>query len=292
VTGLRKDGTQFPLMLYVGEVRLGDERQFTGFVHDLTSLHEANDRAQDLSDQLSHVWRMNSLGEMAAILAHELNQPLTAISNYVRGARTLVARLELKDDSLLDAVEKAGDQALRAGEIIRRMRGLISRNDIEQRPESLAEMISEIDFIITLVAREANVTVTYNLSEGLDQVLADRIQIQQVVTNLVRNAVEAMRDGPQRKLEISARPQDGDWLICVEDSGPGIAKEMEDRLFTPLASSKEKGMGLGLSISKTIVENHKGALWVERSHLGGAAFYFTLPSVVVNNHNAGGQRWI
>ena len=282
VVGLRKDGTKFPMMLHVGEVGLDQGRQFTGFVHDLTSLHAANDRTQELRNQLAHVWRMNSLGEMAAILAHELNQPLAAVSNYVRGARTMVARLELPDGALLEAVDKAGDQALRAGEIIRRMRSLIARNDVEQKPESLAAMIAEIDFITSLVAREANVVLRYNLADCSDHVLADRIQIQQVVSNLVRNAAEAMKESPYRILEITSRQTEAGWVVAIEDSGPGIARDMVDKLFNPLTSSKSQGMGLGLSISRTILENHRGSLWVEKSRLGGAAFCFMLPPVATS----------
>ncbi|OYX34931.1 MAG: hypothetical protein B7Y99_04720 [Caulobacterales bacterium 32-69-10] len=276
VKGLRKDGTHFPMMLHVGEVRLGDERQFTGFIHDLTALQAAHDRTQDLRAQLTHVWSMNSLGDMAAVLAHELNQPLSAITNYVRGARTIVSRMELEDGDLLEAVDQAGAQAIRAGEIIRRMRSLISTNENDHKLESLASLISEIDFMVNLLARDAGITVRYDLSEGPDDVMVDRIQIQQVVSNLVRNAAEALRDQRVRVIEIKTKRQPGGWRVSVEDSGPGIAPEIADRLFYPLASSKKQGMGLGLSVSRAIVEHHHGELWVEKSRLGGAAFCFNL----------------
>lgn len=277
VKGLRKDGTHFPMMLHVGEVRIGEERQFTGFIHDLTALQDAHDRTQDLRAQLTHVWSMNSLGDMAAVLAHELNQPLSAITNYVRGARTIVSRLELPDDQLLEAVDQAGAQAIRAGEIIRRMRSLISTNNTDHQPEGLASLISEIDFMVNLLARDADIVVRYRLAEGPDEVMVDRIQIQQVVSNLVRNATEALRDRPVRIVEIKTKRNPGAWQVSVEDSGPGVASEMADRLFYPLASSKKQGMGLGLSVSRAIIEHHGGELWVENSRLGGAAFCFTLP---------------
>ena len=284
VTGLRKNGTHFPMVLHVGEVKIGEQRQFTGFVHDLTALRDAHDRTQDLRVQLAHVWSMNSLGEMAAVLAHELNQPLSAIANYIRGARTIVARLELADDDLLEAVDKAGDQAIRAGEIIRRMRSLVARKDMNHQSESVAAMISEIEFMVALVARDGEVTVRYRLAEGPDEVQADRVQIQQVVSNLVRNAVEAMQgmarsnkryDKPT--LEIISEASEDGWVVRIEDSGPGIRAEMIDKIFEPLASNKAHGMGLGLSISRAIIENHGGQLWVDKSRLGGAAFCFMLP---------------
>jgi two-component system sensor kinase FixL len=277
VKGLRRDGTHFPMMLHVEEVKLGEETQFTGFVHDLTSLRAAQDRTHELRTQLTHIWSMNSLGEMAAILAHELNQPLASITNYVRAARTLAARHEPADDDLLMAVGRAGDQSIRAGEIIRRMRDLIARKDTEHQPVSLAALISEIDFMIDLVARDRNVMVRYALADGPDEVLADRIQIQQVISNLVRNAVEAMKDSPTRVLEIQSVREPTGWVVTVGDSGPGVPPTMVEEIFEPLKSSKKQGMGLGLSISRAIIENHKGALWVKQSRLGGAAFCFMLP---------------
>jgi C4-dicarboxylate-specific signal transduction histidine kinase len=234
-------------------------------------------RTEELHAQLLQIWSLNSMGEMASVLAHELNQPLTAVANYLRAARTLIANLELEDDDLMDAVARAGDQAIRAGEIIRTMRDLATRGGAQQQPESLSAILKEIDFIISLMARDAGVRVTYDLDRSDDTVLADRVQIQQLVVNLVRNAVEALTKYPTRQIRISTRP-DGNafYLTVVEDSGPGIDESISDRLFQPLSSTKSQGMGLGLSISSAIVENHGGRIWVEPSRLGGAAFCFVL----------------
>ncbi len=278
VTGRKRDGTEFPMMLHVGEVRVGDDRYFTGFLHDLTELHAANQRTQDLRAQLAHIWSMTSLGEMAAVLAHELNQPLAAITNYLRGARNVTARLELENDDLLEALDKAGDQAIRAGEIIRRMRNMVTRNAADPTPESLSDLIREIDFMSNLIAREGGATLRYDLAEGPDEVLADRIQVQQVTTNLVRNAVEAMRHMGSRLLVVSTVRKGPWWIVRVEDSGPGIPPGAAERLFEPLLSEKVQGMGLGLSISRAIIEGHSGSIWVEDSLLGGAAFCFKLPA--------------
>jgi two-component system sensor kinase FixL len=277
LTGLRKDGATFPMELRIGEVAVGGRRLLTMVVRDLTSVHEAERRSEELRAQLTQVWAANSMGEMASVLAHELNQPLSAVANYLRAARNLIARLELEDDDLLDAVARAGDQAVRAGEIIRTMRDLATRGGTLQKPESLSAMIGEVDFIIALMARDANARIVYDLYKGDDTVIADRIQIQQLVVNLARNAIEAVTKYPNRQISISTRLESGDQLVTtVEDSGPGIDAGVADRLFQPLASTKPEGMGLGLSISSAIVENHRGRIWVEPSRLGGAAFCFVL----------------
>jgi two-component system sensor kinase FixL len=166
---------------------------------------------------------------------------------------------------------------VRAGEIVRTMRDLATRGGTLQKPESLSAIIREVDFIIALMARDANVRVVYDLYKGDDTVMADRIQIQQLVVNLARNAIEAVTKYPNRQLNISTKLDSANQLITsVEDSGPGIDPSVTDRLFQPLASTKPEGMGLGLSISSAIVENHRGRIWVEPSRLGGAAFCFAL----------------
>jgi len=277
VRGVRKDGEIFPMELRVNEVRTGEHAFLTMVVRDLTSIQEAERRSEELHAQLTQVWSLNSMGEMASVLAHELNQPLSAVTNYLRAARNLIARMELDDDDLIDAVARAGDQAVRAGEIIRTMRDLATRGGALQKPERLGAIIGEIDFIISLMARDASVRVVYDLYKGEDTVMADRIQIQQLVVNLTRNAIEAVTKYPNRQLNISTRPDaDGGIVTTVEDSGPGIEPSVAERLFQPLASTKPEGMGLGLSISSAIVENHKGRIWVEPSRLGGAAFCFVL----------------
>jgi C4-dicarboxylate-specific signal transduction histidine kinase len=247
---------------------------------------EAERRAEELRAQLTQVWSLNSMGEMASVLAHELNQPLSAVANYLRAARTLIAKQELDDDDLLDAVSRAGDQAVRAGEIIRTMRDLAARGGLAQKPESLSAMLEEIDFIVGLMIRDAGARVFYDLYRGPDIVLADRIQIQQLVVNLVRNAIDAVAKFPNREIRISTRPtEDGKFLTTVEDSGPGIDPNVMGRIFQPLSSTKPEGMGLGLSICSAIVENHGGRIWVEPSSLGGAAFSFVLARASVQSES-------
>lgn len=293
LTGLRKDGATFPMEVRIGEVTIASRRLLTMVVRDLTSIQEAERRSEELREQLTQVWSANSMGEMASVLAHELNQPLSAVANYLRAARNLIARMELDDDDLIDAVARAGDQAVRAGEIIRTMRDLANRGGTLQKPESLSGMIGEVDFIIALMARDANVRLVYDLYKGDDTVIADRIQIQQLVVNLARNAIEAVTKYPNRQINISTRLEPGDKLVTtVEDSGPGIDESVMDRLFQPLASTKPEGMGLGLSISSAIVENHKGRIWVEPSRLGGAAFSFVLARAGEDGERSGGSNGV
>jgi two-component system sensor kinase FixL len=243
---------------------------------DEAGAHEARLRAQ-----LGEAWSLSAMGEMASVLAHELNQPLSAVTNYLRVARTLIAELELSDDALLDAVQRAGDQAMRAGEIVRTMRDLAARGAAEQRPERLSAILAEIEFIIGSMVGDADASVLYVFYQGMDAVLADRIQIQQLVLNLVRNALDAIAKSPNRDIKISTRLDiDGRILTTVEDSGPGVDAAIMNHLFQPLVSTKPLGMGLGLSICRAIVEHHGGRIWVEPSPLGGAAFSFVLARTV------------
>jgi two-component system sensor kinase FixL len=290
VVGVRKGGAEFPMELRIGEVRLGQRRYFTGVVRDLSTIRAAERRSDELHAQLTQIWSLNSMGEMASVLAHELNQPLSAVANYLRAARTLIANLEIDDDDLIDAVSRAGDQAVRAGEIIRTMRDLATRGGTEQKPESLSAILAELEFIIGLMVRDAGARVFYDLYQGADVVLADRIQIQQLVVNLVRNAIDAVAKFPDREIKISTRlDADGELLTTVEDSGPGVDIAVMGRVFQPLASTKPTGMGLGLSICRAIVENHGGRIWVEPSPLGGAAFSFVLARTGGNGDFASGR---
>jgi two-component system sensor kinase FixL len=290
VPGRRRDGAEFPMELRVEEFRIGARRYFTGVVRDLSTIREAERRSDELHAQLTQIWSLNSMGEMASVLAHELNQPLSAVANYLRAARTLIANQEIDDDDLIDAVSRAGDQAVRAGEIIRTMRDLATRGGTEQKPESLSAIVDEIRFIINLMARDAGARIFYKLYNGNDTVLADRIQIQQLIVNLVRNAIDAIAEFPDRELRISSRPDpDGRLVTTVEDSGPGVDPTVMGRVFQPLASTKPAGMGLGLSICRAIVENHGGRIWVEPSSLGGAAFCFVLTRTGANGDDVSGR---
>lgn len=279
VVGQRKDGSTFPLELAVGEMNVAGLRHFTGFIRDLTERQQAEARLQELQNELVHVSRLTALGEMASALAHELNQPLSAIANYLKGSRMLLAREEVPLDRISDAVERAGEQALRAGDIIRRLREFVARGETERSVESLPKLVEEASALALVGAKEHGIRVQFDFSPEVDLVLADKVQIQQVVLNLVRNAVDAMTSTPseRRELTIAIAPAEGNMArVTVRDTGPGIHPEVADRLFQPFITTKRTGMGVGLSISRTIVEAHGGHIWARAGEGGGALFGFTL----------------
>lgn len=279
VVGQRKDGTTFPMHLTVGELKSADRHYFTGFIRDLTAQQLTESRLKELQSEVTHMSRFTALGEMASTLAHEINQPLTAISNYLKGCRRLLDKVESENSGLLrDAVEKAADQALRAGHIIRRLREFVARGESERHVENLPKLVEDASTLALIGARENGVEVGFRFDPAADTVLADRIQIQQVLVNLIRNAIDVMMEssGP-RRLGIATRAGgDGTAQVSVSDTGRGLAPEVAAHLFQPFVTTKRKGMGLGLSICRTIIESHGGKIWVEAPPTGGTAFHFTL----------------
>ena len=280
VVGERKGGSTFPMELAVGEMRGTDGRYFTGFVRDLTERQQTETRLQELQTELVHVSRLTALGEMASALAHELNQPLSAIANYLKGSKMLLDRPDIPRERVSDAVDKAGDEALRAGQIIRRLRDFVARGDTERSIESLPKLVQEASALALVGAKEHGIRVRFDFDPQVDLVLADKVQIQQVALNLMRNAVDAMVDGPRRELTVTIAPVDDEMArVSVADTGPGISAKIADQLFQPFVTTKRTGMGVGLSISRTIIEAHGGRIWVEANEGGGAVFRFTLPRV-------------
>ncbi len=277
-TARHRDGRTFPIDLHIGEARIGDERVFTGFIRDLTERQQAELRVHDLQTELAHVSRVTAMGTLATAIAHELNQPLTSIANYVETSEEL---LEHPDEETLaivrDALRQCAAESIRAGQIVRRLRDFISRGETEHRVESLERVINEASALALVSAGERGVELEVKLDASVERALIDRIQVQQVIFNLVRNAIEAMADSPVRRLRISTSPMDGDRVrLSVEDSGPGLPADVVDRLFQPFLSTKAEGMGVGLSICHTIITGHGGRIWTEPSSLGGTAFHFTL----------------
>jgi len=281
VVGQRKDGSTFPMELSVGEMRTSHERFFTGFVRDLTERQKTEARLQELQAELVHVSRLTAMGEMASALAHELNQPLSAIANYMKGSRRL---LEGSGDEhagqVRDAMDKAAEQALRAGQIIRRLRDFVARGESERRVEDVKKLIEEASALALVGAKDTGVRVRFNFDPRVDFVLADKVQIQQVLLNLMRNAIEAMDASDRRDLVVSTAEIPNKMVeIGVADTGSGIAPEVMAQLFQPFITTKTQGMGVGLSISRTIIEAHGGAIAPHPNPGGGTVFSFTLPAV-------------
>ncbi|GGF19965.1 PAS domain-containing sensor histidine kinase [Aliidongia dinghuensis] len=280
VMGERKNGSTFPMELTISEALTDKGRFFTGFVRDLTERHRSEARLQELQSELVRVSRVTAMGEMASAIAHELNQPLSAIANYLKGAAHLLSEPDIPRERLAGALEKAGAQALRAGHIIRRLREFLARGETERRIESLSQLIDDVGELALVGAKERGITVRRNYDPSTDLVLADRVQIQQVVTNLLRNSFDAMEGSLNKELTISVERVGPELAqVSVADTGPGIDSEVIDTLFQPFVTTKANGMGVGLSISRTIVESHGGRIWAEATPGGGATFRFTLRSV-------------
>lgn len=277
VFGERRDGTKFPIELSVGEAG-GNPRIFTGFIRDLTERQRTEAKLEELQSELIHVSRVSAMGTMASTLAHELNQPITAVANYVEGVRELLSNPDANDFPMIrEALEDAAREAIRAGHIVRRLRDFVARGDLEKRLENLTTLINETAVLGLLGTSEKGITVEFDLDADASPVLVDKVQIQQVLINLMRNAVEAMSAMSERRLLVSSkRDAPGHARVSIEDTGSGIAPEIAGDLFTAFVSTKADGMGLGLSICRTIVEANGGRIWAEPRSGGGTAFHFTL----------------
>jgi two-component system sensor kinase FixL len=295
VVGARKDGATFPMELAVGETR-GPTPSYTGFIRDLTETQKTETRLQELQNELVHVSRLTAMGEMASTLAHELNQPLSAIANLLTGSRRLIDRgREADQTKVRDAIDRAATQALRAGEVIHRMRDFVRRGASERGPESLSKLIEEASALALIGEKDRQVDVRLALDSAADAVFADRVQVQQVLLNLIRNGIDAMHDGETRRraLVITTEVTDEGWSrVSVADTGPGIAPEVLERLFQPFMTTKPQGMGVGLSISRSIIEAHGGRIWAEANPGGGALFRFTLPPAEQHAHTGAPKETI
>jgi two-component system sensor kinase FixL len=278
VVATRRDGSTFPMELSVGEAIGEGQRVFTGFIRDLTERQETQERLEELQSELIHVARVSAMGTMASTLAHELNQPITAVANYVEAVRDLLADPDPDDLPMIrDALSDAAGEAMRAGHIVRRLRDFVSRGDVEKSVENLPVLVSEAAALGLIGAREKGVDARFDFDPAASPVLVDKVQIQQVLINLLRNAVEAMADSPARHLSIASRcDAPGFVRVTVADTGPGVPPKVADQLFTAFVSTKNEGMGLGLSICRTIVEANGGRIWLEPHEGGGAQFHFTL----------------
>lgn len=277
--GQRADGSTFPVGIQFGMTPGGSDNDHVALgLADLTLRYAAEAQARELHAQLNTVWRLNSLGEMAATLAHELNQPLSAASGYMHASRADMEKAGSLGDSACRTLDLAQAQLLRAGEIIRRIRAFLTQETGALGGESASDMIENMKQILTRIGQAQKVTLRIDMATGSDRVRADRIQFQQAVVNLVRNGVEAAAGRHGAQVSILGRTEADGYRISIEDNGPGVADDQRDRLFQPMTSTKPGGMGLGLSVTRTIVERHGGVLNVGRSQaLGGAAFFFTLP---------------
>jgi two-component system sensor kinase FixL len=288
VRALRKNGEIFVAELAVGELRHGEHRIFTGFIRDASERARVETRARDLQIRLDRVARIQTLGELSSALAHEINQPLSAIANFATAIRQALGRPDPDLDTVRRHAGHIADEAMRAGEITRRMRKLVERGRADIRPEDINEIIEEAVRVGRMAYSIDGPQIHLELGRNLPKVMADRIQIQQVLLNLLRNALEAIVTDLQ-EITITSRGQKNtdsivlranttadEVIVSIQDTGPGIAAEVMDTLFEPLVRAKPTGTGIGLAVCRTIIQAHGGRIWAENGEKG-AVFSFTLP---------------
>jgi len=286
VEARRKDGTTFPIDLSVGEYLATGEflptgkHGFVGIIRDLTERKAQTREAEELRARLTHVGRLGTLGEMVSGIAHEVNQPLTAISNYASACRRMVQSGTASGEELAGALDKIGAQAERAGQVIRGLRALVRRRDEVREPLDCNQLIRDVARLVEFDARQAGFRLVLKLAEPLPATMGDAVQIQQVVLNLIRNGLDAMLEQASGDaVEVETAVADGKVEIRVTDSGPGLGAAAVARLFEPFFTTKPQGIGLGLSICKSIIGAHRGELRGERGPGGGARFRVRLPAV-------------
>src|SRR4030095_3934681 len=277
VVGRRKDGSTFPIELAVGEALAKAQHIFTGVLRDISDRKETERRLHELQADLIHVSRLSAMGELASALAHELNQPLTAISNYLLAAQQLIELGPEHAQRTSEIIGKSVDQAMRAGQRSAQLRSFIQKREVERAPAEIEKVVDEASALAFIGLKEKGIRVSIEREGTLPEVPIDRIQIQQVLINLIRNAVDAMEGQNRRELTIRISADEGEVRISIIDTGSGIPRDMEEKLFRAFTTSKATGMGVGLSISLSIVEAHNGRLWFEANPSGGTIFHMPPP---------------
>lgn len=280
VRGKHRDGTDFPLELSVGEALTPDGRQFVGIVRDLRPRKAVERRLNQLQSELVHLARVSAMDEMGSAVAHELNQPLTAVMLYLQAVTRRIQTLGdgPKDPVIVETINKAKREAERAGNIIQRMRHFVEKREPDRRAVQLRPLIEDTLELTRVGTNSEGIAMHLDMGDDIPAVDVDPVQIQQILVNLLRNAFEAVRGSTNPHVVVSAELKPKTLTIRVSDSGPGIPEEVHDRLFKAFATSKRTGMGLGLSISRSIAQNHGGDLTVDPGGNGqGASFMLTLP---------------
>jgi len=278
--GISKDGTEFPIALSISEISFEQVKKFVLLIRDLSSQRAVEKQVREQRELLAHVDRLNTMGEMAAGIAHEINQPLTAISMYAQTGMRLMQNQKIDQTLLTEALDKLSQQAHRAGTVIERMQGMTKQRDSRQETTYCAGMVTEVHKLAEVEAHLRNYEIMLDLDPHLPIVKCDPIQIQQVILNLLRNGMESMTANQcayGSKIYLQVASVDQGARISIIDSGLGISRQLGKKLFQPFTSTKESGMGMGLSISSSIIDAHGGKLKYKNNPSRGATFYFTLP---------------
>lgn len=277
----RCDGSTFPVELSGSAVTFNGRDMRVALVRDLTAEKRAEEDRRALQNELMRASRLSEIGRMAAALAHELNQPLTAVASYIGGCRRLLRSNPLDAETIRklgEVMDLANAQALRAGEVIRRTREFFGTGQTRRTVEDAATVMREASTLAIAAAKHNGIAIRADIGPA-GHILVDKVQIQQVIVNLVRNGIEAMEDSPTKELAIALAARPDSIVLSVSDTGPGVSADMADRLFKPFSSTKSHGMGIGLSVCREIVEAHDGRIWAEPREGGGAVFRFSLPVV-------------
>jgi two-component system sensor kinase FixL len=281
VLGVRANGETFPISLAVGEARDANGRRFVGIIRDLSSQRAAEQRARTLEARLSQVGRFSLLGEMAAGIAHEINQPLSAIATYAQAAKRIIERGQPDTQTLIDVCRKIDEQALRAGRVIENLRRFIRKQEIQTQLIDVNGIVSDVMNLVLADAHAEGIPVRTRYAEELPQVRANAVQLQQVVLNLTRNSVDAMRTSNRKDQGIDIRTEASDAggvRIAVTDHGSGVSRQLGENIFHPFVTTKRDGLGVGLAISRTIIQSYGGTLSYRDNPAGGAIFVIELPS--------------
>ena len=279
--GQHKDGTRFPIDLAVSEIRVAGATVFTGVVRDISARRRAEDEARRWSAELAHAARLSTIGELTSGIAHEINQPLTAMVNFAEACLRMLRSGNADTRKLEDALGQITVQGQRAGHIVRHLRRLARKGESERLEADLDRLVRDVLGLVSRELQASGITLRLILESGLATVKCDRIQIEQVVLNLVRNAMDVLEEGPAQGRELTIRTQTGTAgtiELRVEDSGEGFAADSSERIFETFFTTKADGLGMGLSISRSIIEEHGGRLWASPRPGGGAIFHVSLPS--------------
>ncbi|MDP6375699.1 MAG: PAS domain S-box protein [Pseudomonadales bacterium] len=279
------NGREFPIYLAISEIGTGDEMHFAGIIRDLSEQKAAQAAIIEQRDNLAHVGRLSTMGEMTASIAHEINQPLTAIAMYAQASLKLLERDDVDRDKLKRALEKLNIQSLRAGDVIERIQRFVRNEGGTKELVDINALLRELSHLVSADVRMHGLELEFDFADNLTSVFCDSVQVQQVALNLIRNAIDAMAEincKNGRTIQIATHPSRHDGVkegieVAITDSGVGINSEQEKQLFQAFHTTKPHGMGMGLSISRSIIDAHAGTLDFCSNPEHGCTFYFRLP---------------
>jgi two-component system sensor kinase FixL len=284
VNGLKKNGETFPLFLSVGEIEREHGRRFVGIVRDLSDVQKSREQVRQLEEQLLHADRLVILGELTAGIAHEINQPLTAIAAYADAGKKMVTRDAAAHGADINSIcERISEQSRRAASVVQKLRKLVRSGSVAKASHDINKIIKNTLLLFEYEIKKENIQLIFLPEETLRELYVDEIHIQQILVNLVKNSIDAIAQSGvgQGRIEIQVSRESDEVFIAVSDDGPGVPRDVQAQLFEAFFTTKPKGVGLGLSICKTIAGAHGGNLKFSRPEHGGSRFTLSLPLEVI-----------